>query len=152
MSKIEVSRDCRDAVNRLHEVMKLLDLARINLNHKDKRYVIAIAFFSLWIGFSIADFVAAATVVYSMGPLTGVRPEDAFWDPEGGIFMSFTWFGLALIVSIAFSILSLCYSVVCSLSRRAARKKVKDLNEKLKDAKSVIVKVCPMELWYSGTA
>ncbi|MDH5447422.1 MAG: hypothetical protein OEY24_01080 [Candidatus Bathyarchaeota archaeon] len=150
--KITVSRNCREAVDRLHETMKLLDLSQIDLAHKEKRYVIVVAIFSLWIGFAIADFVSAATVVYSVGPVTGMKPEYVFWNPEGGIFISFTWFGLGLIVSIVFSLISLCYSVVCSFSRRAARRELKDLNVKLKEAKSVIVEVCPMELWYSGEA
>ena len=147
-----MSRDCHDAVNRLHEVMKLLDLAQLSLDHKDKRYMIAFASFSLWIGFAIADFVAAATVVYSMGTIIGIKPENIFWNPEGGVFMNFTWFGLGLVVSVAFILLALCYTVVCSLFRRKARKEVKEMNEKLKDAKSAILEVCPMELWYSGEA
>ena len=147
-----VNKDCRDAINRLHEVMKLLDIAQINLNHKEKTYMIAVTFLSLWVGFAVADFVAAATVVYSMGHATGMKAEHVFWSPEGGVFMNFTWFGLGLIICFAFALLSLCYVVVCSLSRRAARKKVKEMNEKLKDAKSAILEVCPMEFWYSGEA
>lgn len=150
--KVAVSRNCRDAVNRLHEVMKLLDLAQIDLGYKEKRFMIAITFFSLWIGFAVADFVAAATVVYSIGTATGMKPEHVFWNPEGAVFTNFTWFGLGLVVSIAFALISLSYTVVCSLSRRAARKKVKELNEKLKDAKSAVVEVCPVDLWYSGEA
>jgi len=132
--------------------MKLLDLSRMNMEHKEKRYMIAFAFLSLWIGFAVADFVAAATVIYSMGHVSGMKPEYVFWNPEGGVFMNFTWFGLGLVVSVAFALLALCYAVTCSLSRRKARKKVKELNEKLKDAKSAILEVCPMELWYSGEA
>ena len=150
--KTVANRSCRDAVKRLHEVMKLLDIAKMNLGFKEKRYSIAIAIFSLWIGFAVADFVAAATVVYTIGPVTGMEPEHVFWNPEGADFMNYTWFGLGLVVSIAFSLLSFCYSVVCSLSRKAARKKVKEMNEKLKDTKSAILEVCPMELWYSGEA
>ena len=147
-----VSKKCRDAVNRLHEVMKLLDLAQMNLNHKERRYTIAVALLSLWIGFAVADFVAAATVVYSIGPVTGMTPEDVFWNSEGGVFMTFTWFGLGLVISIVFALLSLVYSVVCSLSRGVARKEIKEMYEKLKAAKSGIVEACPMELWYSGEA
>jgi len=147
-----VSKNCRDAINKLHEIMKSLDLAKMNLEHKDKAYSIAIASFWLWIGFAVADFVAAATVVYTMGPVTGIKAEDAFWVPEGGIYMNLTWFGLGLVVTVAFTLICLCYLVICSLSRRAARRKVKEMNEKLKDAKSAILKVCPMELWYSGEA
>jgi len=150
--KTVANRSCRDAVKRLHEVMKLLDIAKINLDFKERRYSMAIAIFSLWIGFAVADFVAAATVVYTMGPVTGMEPEYVFWNPEGADFMNFTWFGIALIVSVAFSFLSLCYTVVCSLSRKAAREEVKEMNETLRDAKSAILEVCPMELWYSGEA
>ena len=150
--KVAVSRNCRDAVNRLHEVMKLFDLAQIDLDYKEKRYTIAITFLSLWVGFAVADFVAAATVVYSIGTATGMKPEHVFWNPEGAVLLNLTWFGLALIITIAFALLSLSYSVVCSLSRRAARKKVKEMNEKLKGAKSAILEVCPAELWYSGEA
>ena len=150
--KTVVNRDCRDAINRLHEVMKLLDITQINLNHKEKNYMIAVTFLSLWIGFAVADFIAAATVIYSMGHAAGIEPEHAFWNPEGAVFMNLTWFGLGLIICLAFALLSLAYSVVCSLSRRAARKKVKEMNEKLKDAKSAILEVCPMEFWYSGEA
>ena len=152
MSKVEVSKDCREAINRLHEEMKLLELAQINLDHKDKRYTIAVTFLSLWVGFAIADFVAAATVVYSMGPVVGTAAEHVFRNPEGGVFMNFTWFGLGLVICIAFALLCLCYSVVCSLSRRATRKELIEINQKLKDAKSAIVESCPMELWYSGEA
>ena len=150
--KSAVRRDCHVAVNRLHEVMKLLDLAQLSLDHKDKRFMIAFTFFSLWIGFAVADFVAASTVVYSMGDIIGIRPEHVFWSPEGGVFINFTWFGLGLVVSVAFILLALCFTVFCFSSRRKAREKVKELNEKLKDAKSAIVEVCPMELWYSGEA
>lgn len=149
---VDVNKNCREAVNRLHEVMKLLDLARLNFEHKERRYSWAITLFSLWIGFAVADFVAAATVVYSVGPVTGMEPVYAFWNPEGAEFMNFTWFGLALIISIAFALLTLCYSLVCALSLRAARREVKEMNHELKNAKSSIVEVCPMELWYSGEA
>ena len=152
IEEVTVSRNCRDAVNRLHEVMKLLDLAQIDLGYKEKRYTIAITFFSLWVGFAVADFIAAATVVYSMGAAVGMKPEHVFWNPEGAVFTNFTWFGLGLVVSFAFALLALSYMVVCSLSRRAARRKVEEMNEKLKDAKSAIPEVCPMELWYSGEA
>lgn len=150
--KTVVSKNCRDAVKRLHEVMKLLDIAKIDLNYKEKRFSIAIAFFTLWIGFAFADFVAATTVVYTIGPATGTKTENVFWNPEGADFMNFTWFGLALVISVAFSLISLYYSRACSLSRTAARKKVKEMNETLKEAKSAILEVCPMELWYSGEA
>lgn len=149
---VAVSRNCRDVVNRLHEAMKVLDLAKMNLAYKEKSYTIAVAFLSLWIGFAVADFVAAATVVYSIGPVVGMKPEHVFWSPEAGVFMNFTWFGVGLFVSIASTLLALPYAVFCSLSRRVARKKVKEMNEKLKDAKSAILEVCPMELWYSGEA
>ena len=147
-----VSRNCHDAVNKLHEVMKLLDIAKIEWGYKEKRYSLAIAFFTLWVGFAFADFVAATTVVYSIGPTTGVKPENVFWNPEGADFMIFTWFGLALVISVVFSIISLYYARTCSLSRTAARKKVKEMNETLREAKSAILEVCPMELWYSGEA
>lgn len=150
--KVAVNRNCHDAVNQLHEAMKLLDLAQLSLDHKEKRFMVAFAFFSLWIGFGVADFVAAATVVYSMGTVIGIKPENIFWNPEGGVFINFTWFGLGLVVSFAFILLALCFIVFCFLSRRKAREKVKEMNEKLKDAKSVIIEVCPMELWYSGEA
>jgi hypothetical protein len=150
--KTVASRSCRDAVKRLHEVMKLLDIAKIDLGFKEKRYSMAIAIFSLWTGFAVADFVAAATVVYTTGPVTGMEPEYVFWNPEGADFMNFTWFGIALIVSVVLSFLSLCYTITCSLSRNAARKKVREMNETLRDAKSAILEVCPMELWYSGEA
>ena len=116
--KIIVSENCHDAVKRLHEVMKLLDMAKIDLGYKEKRYSIAIAFFTLWVGFAFADVVAAATVVYSIGPATGVRTENVFWNPEGADFMNFTWFGLALVISVAFSLIFLYYSRTCSLSRQ----------------------------------
>jgi hypothetical protein len=150
--KTVANRSCRDAVKRLHEVMKLLDIAKMNLGFKEKRYSMAIALFSLWMGFAVVDFVAAATVVYTIGPVTGMEPEYVFWNPEGADFMNFTWFGIALVVSIAFSVVSLCYTVVCSLSRKAAREKVKEMNETLRNAKSAIIEFCPMELWYSGEA
>jgi len=151
--KIVVSKNCRDAVKRLHEVMKLLDIAKIDLGYKEKRYSIAIAFFTLWVGFAFADFVAATTVVYStIGPVTGVKTENVFWNPEGADFINFTWFGLALVISVAFSLFFLYYSRTCSLSRTAAREKVKEMNETLREAKSTILEVCPMELWYSGEA
>ena len=47
VSEGAVDRGCRDAVDGLHEVMKLLDLAKINLGYKDKRYTYAFAFFTL---------------------------------------------------------------------------------------------------------
>ncbi len=150
--KTVANGSCRDAVKRLHEVMKLLDIAKMNLGFKEKRYSMAIAIFSLWIGFAVADFVAASTVVYTTGPVTGMEPEYVFWNPEGADFMNFTWFGLGLVLSIAFSFLFLCYTVVCSLSRKAARKKVKEMSEMLREAKSAVLEVCPMELWYSGEA
>ena len=150
--KIVVSKNCRDAVKRLHEVMKLLDIAKIDLGHKEKRYSIAIAFFTLFVGFTFADFVAAATVVYSIGPVTGVETENVFWNPEGADFLNFTWFGLALVITVAFSLISFYYSRTCYLSRTAARKKFKEMNETLRQAKSAILEVCPMELWYSGEA
>ena len=152
MSEGVVDRGCRDAIDGLHEVMKLLDLAQINLVYKDKRYTIAFAFLTLWIGFAVADFVAAATVVYSIGPVSGINPEHVFLNPEGAIYMNFTWFGLGLVISFVFSLVSLCYCLFCFLSRRAARGKVRDLKEKLKEAKSAIVETCPTELWYSGEA
>ena len=152
MSKGVVDRGCRDAVDGLHEVMKLLDLAKINLGYKDKRYTYAFAFFTLWIGFAVADFVAAATVVYSIGPVSGISPEHVFLTPDGGIYMNFTWFGLGLVISVVLSLASLLYCLVCFWSRRGARKEVKELNEKLKEAKSAIVEACPTELWYSGEA
>ena len=148
----DVNRNCRDAVNKLHEVMKLLDLAKMNLEYNERRYSTAVTLFSLWIGLAVADFVAAATVVYSIGPVTGMKPEFAFWNPEGAEFMNFTWFGLGLVLGIFFALISLCYSVACSLSLRATRKKVREMNEKLKEAKSSIIEACPMELWYSGEA
>jgi hypothetical protein len=129
--------------------MKTMDLAQIRLDYKDKRFTIAVTFLSLWIGFAVADFLAAATVVYSVGSVAGIKPEYAFWSPEGRVFMNFTWFGLGLLISILFTVLSLLYSLVCSLSRRAARREVINLNEKLKEAKSSVVEVCPIELWYS---
>jgi len=150
--KIVVSKNCRDAVKRLHEVMKLLDIAKIDLGYKEKRYSIAIAFFTLWVGFAFADFVAATTVVYSIGPATGVKTENVFWNPEGADFLNLTWFGLAIVISVAFSLFFLYYSRTCSLSRTAAREKVKEMNETLREAKSTILEVCPMELWYSGEA
>ena len=150
--KVNVSKNCRDAVKRLHEVMKLLDLAKIELSYKEKRYSLAIAFFTLCVGFAFADFVAATTVVYSIGTATGVNSETVFWNPEGADFLNFTWFGLALVISVVFSIISLYYARICSLSRTAARKKVKEMNETLREAKSAILEVCPMELWYSGEA
>ncbi len=150
--KVDVSKNCCDAVKRLHEVMKLLDIAKIDLSYKEKRYSIAIAFFTLWVGFAFADVVAAATVVYSIGPVTGVKTENVFWNPEGADFLNFTWFGLALVISVAFSLFFLYYSRTCSLSRTAAREKVKEMNETLREAKSSILEVCPMELWYSGEA
>lgn len=150
--KLTVSQNCREAVDKLHETMKLLDLSRIDLTHKEKRFTIAVALLSLWIGFGIADFVSAATVVYSVGPVVDMKPENVFWNPEGGVFMKFTWFGLGLLISIVLSLLFFFYSLLCSLSRRNARKKVKEMNQQLKDAKSAIVEVCPIELWYSGEA
>jgi hypothetical protein len=150
--KDAVNKNCRVAVNKLHEVMKLLDLAQLNLSQKEKRYMIAFTFFSLWIGFAVADFVAAATVVYSMGDVIGIRPENVFWNPEGGVILGFTWFGFGLVVSFAFILLALCLTLFCSLSRSKARKEVKEMHKKLKDAKSAILDVCPMELWYSGEA
>jgi hypothetical protein len=150
--KMTVHQNCRDAVDKLHETMKLLELSRIDLAHKDKRFTIAIALFSLWVGFGIADFVSAATVVYSVGPVVGMKPESVFLHPEGGVIVNFTWFGLGLLVSVALSIFCLSYSLLCSRSRSNARRKVKEMNQQLKDAKSAIVKVCPIELWYSGEA
>lgn len=150
--KIIVHQNCREAVDKLHEIMKLLEISRIDLTHKEKRFTIAVALFSLWIGFGIADFVSAATVVYSVGQVVGLKPENVFWNPEGGVLMNFTWFGLGLLISIALSLLCLFYSLICSLSRRDARKEVKKMNQQLKDAKSAIVEVCPIELWYSGEA
>jgi len=44
--------------------MKLLALSQIDLAHKEKRFTVAVALFSLWVGFAVADFVSAATVVY----------------------------------------------------------------------------------------
>jgi len=150
--KIVGSKNCRDAVKRLHEVLKLLDIAEIDFGYKEKRYSIAIAFFTLWVGFVFADVVAAGTVVYSIGPATGVKTENVFWNPGGADFLNFTWFGLALVISVAFSLFFLYYSRICSLSRTAAREKVKEMNETLREAKSAILEVCPMELWYSGEA
>ncbi len=151
--KLTVSESCREAVDRLHETMKLLDLSLIDLAHKERRFTIAIALFSLWVGFGIADFVSAATVVYSIGQVSGMRPEHVFWNPEdGGVFINFTWFGLGLSISIVLSAVSLCFSLISSVSRRSARRRVKDMNEKLKEAKSGIVEACPIELWYSGEA
>jgi len=150
--KVDVSKNCRDAVKRLHEVMKLLDLANIELNYKEKRYSLAVAFFTLCVGFVFADFVAAATVVYSVGSATGVNPETVFWNPDGADFLNFTWFGLALVISVVFSIIAIYYARMCSLSRTVARKEVKEMNEELREAKSAILEVCPMELWYSGEA
>ena len=149
---ITVLQNCREAVDKLHETMKLLEFSRIDLTHKEKRFTIAVALFSLWIGFGIADFVSAATVVYSVGPVVGIKAENVFWNPEGGVFVNFTWFGLGLFISIVLSLLCLFYSLLCSLSRRDARRKVKEMNQQLKDAKSAIVDVCPIELWYSGEA
>ena len=85
-----ISRNCRNAVNKLHETMKLLDLSQIDLTYKEKRFTIAVAILSLWIGFGIADFVSAATVVYSVGPVVGMKPENVFWNSEGGVFSNFT--------------------------------------------------------------
>ncbi len=150
--KLTVSQNCREAVDKLHETMKTLDLSKIELEHKEKRFTIAVALLSLWIGFGIADFVSAATVVYSVGSVVNMKPENVFWSPEGGVFMSFTWFGIGLLISIVLSILFFFYSLLCSLSRRNARRKVKEMNQQLKDAKSAIVEVCPIELWYSGEA
>jgi hypothetical protein len=132
--------------------MKQLDLAKLDMDHKYKRYTVAVAFLSLWIGFAVADFVAAATVVYTVGPVTGLTPEQVFLNPDGAIFMNFTWFGLGLVISFIFAVFSLVYVVVCSWSRRSAREAVRTLNAELKDAKSAIVEVCPVELWYSGEA
>jgi len=132
--------------------MKLLDLSQIDFTHKEKRFTIAVALLSLWIGFGIADFVSAATVVYSVGPVVDMKPENVFWNPEGGVFINFTWFGLGLLISIVLSILFFFYSLFCSLSRRNARREIKEMNQQLKDAKSAIVEVCPIELWYSGEA
>ncbi len=143
---------CRQAVDKLHETMKLLELSRIDLTHKQRRFTIAVALFSLWIGFGIADFVSAATVVYSVGPVVDLKPENVFWNPEGGVLLNFTWFGLGLLISSVLSLICSIYSVLCSLSRRNARREVKELNQQLKDAKSAIVEACPMELWYSGEA
>ena len=150
--KMTVRQNCREAVDKLHEAMKLPELSRIDLAHKERPFTIAVALFSLWIGFGIADFVSAATVVYSVGPVVNMKPENVFWNPEGGVLMNFTWFGLGLLISIVLSVLFLFYSLICSLSRRNARRKVKDMNQQLKDAKSAIVEVCPIELWYSGEA
>jgi hypothetical protein len=147
-----VSKDCRSAVDRLHEVMKQLDLAKLNLDHKERRYTIAVAFLSLWIGFAVADFVAAATVVYTVGPVTGLTPDRVFLTPDGAIFMNFTWFGLGLLISFIFALVSLGYGLVCSWSRKSARNAIRMLNTQLKDAKSAIVQGCPVELWYSGEA
>lgn len=152
MNQDAVDENCRNAVDGLHEVMRQLDLAKINLGYKDKRYTLAFAFFTLWIGFAVADFVAAATVVYSIGPVSGINPEEVFLTPDGGIYMNFTWFGLGLVISLVLSLVCLCYCVICFWSRRGARKEVNDLNGKLKEAKSVIVAACPTELWYSGEA
>ncbi len=148
MSKKEalVSKNCRDAINKLHETMKSLDLAEMDLGSKDKAYTRAISFLLIWIGLASAVFVAAATVFYSMGPITGIKPEHAFLNPEGGVYMNFTWFGLGLIVNFAFSLISFCGVVVCYLSYRAAGKKVKEINEALKDAKSAILEICPVEV------
>ena len=44
--KVKISKNCRDAVKSLHEVMKLLDLAKIELGYKEKRYSLAIAFYT----------------------------------------------------------------------------------------------------------
>jgi len=71
--------------------MRLLDTAQINLDHKEKTYTIAFALFSLCAGFMGADFVAAATVVYSVGPLTGMKAEHVFLNPEGGIFRNLAY-------------------------------------------------------------
>ncbi|UCE96552.1 MAG: hypothetical protein JSV51_02840 [Candidatus Bathyarchaeota archaeon] len=150
--KVAVSKSCREAVDKLHETMKLLDLSQIDLTHKEKRFTIAMAVLSIWIGFGIADFVSAATVVYSVGPVVDMRPENVFWNPDGGVYMNFTWFGLGLFFSVVLSLVFFIYSLFCSLTRRNARKKVKEMNQQLKDAKSVIVEVCPIELWYSGEA
>ncbi len=149
---VAMNSKCREAVNQLHEVMKSLDLAHLNVQHNERRYSTAITLFSLWIGFAIADFVAAATVVYSVGPVTGMEPIYAFYNPNGAEFMNYTWFGLALILSIAFALVSLVYTVACSLSLRAARNRLLKTHQELKSAKSSIVEVCPMELWYSGEA
>ena len=150
--KLTVSQNCREAVDKLHETMKLLDLSRIDLTHKERRFTIAVALLSLWIGFGIADFVSAATVVYSVGTVVDMKPESVFWNPKGGVFMNFTWFGLGLLTSFVLSLLFFFYSLFCSLWRRNARKRVKEMNQQLKDAKSAIVEVCPIELWYSGEA
>lgn len=147
-----ISENCRDTINKLHEIMKLLDLAKINLEHKEKAHTKAVASLWLFIGLAITDFIAAATVVYTMGPITGIKAEHAFLNPEGGVYMNFTWFGLGLVVTLALTLISLCYAVICSLSYRAAKKKVKETDEALKDTKSTILEVCPMELWYSGEA
>lgn len=150
--EVPVSKNCRDTINKLHEIVKSLELAKVNLEHRDKAYTKAAAFLWLWIGFAVTDFIAAATVVYTISPITGIRVEHVFWNPEGGVFMNFTWFGLGLVVSLAFALISLCYVVICSLSYRAARKKIEEINEGLKKTKSAILEVCPMELWYSGEA
>ena len=150
--KTEVNSTCRDAVNRLHEVMKLLDIAKLELDYKETKFTTAYTIFLVFVGLAAADFLAASTVVYSIGPTVGMNAENVFWDPVGGVFMDLTWFGLGLVIAIAFALLTLCYSMVCSLSRRATRKKVIEMNKKLEDAKSAILEVCPMELWYSGEA
>ena len=124
----------------------------MKLDHKERTYMTAITFFLLFAGLAAADFLAAVTVVYSMGPSIGMKAEYVFLDPEGGVFSNFTWFGLGLVVSVALTLVALCYCLVCSLSFKAERKKVEGMNEKLKDAKSAILEVCPMELWYSGEA
>lgn len=146
------TKKCREAVNKLHEVMKSLDLAHLNVQHGERRYSTAITLFSLWIGFAIADFVAAATVVYSVGPITGMEPIYAFYNPGGAEFMNFTWFGLALIISVVFALVSLCYTLTCSVSLRSARNRLRETHQELKNAKSCIIEVCPIELWYSGEA
>jgi len=66
--------------------------------------------------------------------------------------MNFTWFGLGLLISFVLPLFSTCHILSCSLSRKNARRKVKEMNERLKDAKSSIVEICPMELWCSGEA
>ena len=127
--KVTVSQNCREAVNTLHETMKLLDLSQIDLNYKGRRFIIAVALLSLWIGFGIADFVSAATVVYSVGPVVDMKPENVFWNAEGGVFINFTWFGIGLLISIVLSLLFFFYSLLCSRSRRNARRKVKEMTQ-----------------------
>jgi hypothetical protein len=54
----DATKKCREAVNKLHEVMKSLDLALLNVQHNERRYSTAITLFSpLFLACAVSLFV-----------------------------------------------------------------------------------------------